>query len=98
MMLPLLPASTLSVSATTLIKQCVPPSMHWKLDILEGWKELVGHFSSFIHIQMIKDDVLILKAIHPAWAQEFAFFTHELKNKINKLVGSGRISRILFAL
>ncbi len=95
---PLLSTTTLPVPAATLIKQCVPPSMHWKLDILEEWKELAGSFSSFVHIQMIKDDALILKAVHPAWAQEFAFFTQELKNKINKLVGSGRISRVLFAL
>lgn len=79
-----------------IITTVIPQEHQWKLTILREWPTLIGDMHHHISIHTIQNDILILQAAHPAWAQELSFLTGILKKKINALFPQEYIKTIRF--
>ncbi|KKQ32834.1 MAG: hypothetical protein US49_C0005G0053 [candidate division TM6 bacterium GW2011_GWF2_37_49] len=84
------------------IKKCllniIPQEYSWKIILLEGWEYIIGDLKKNVIIEQIKEDVLFLGVVHPAWAQEMFALTPVLKQKINDYLGKEHIKSIRIKL
>ena len=84
-----------SLKGLRLLSQVIPSHEHWKIKILNRWATIAEQFSKNIHIKKIEGETLFVQASHPAWAQEFRFSTDEILEKINRLCGEKKITKII---
>lgn len=56
----------------------------------------MGPLKDKVTIAQINNETLLLKVIHPAWAQELHLLSSMLKQKINTCLGANRIQTIRF--
>lgn len=84
------------------IKKCliniIPQEYFWKISLLENWENIIGDLKKNVTIEQIKEDVLFLGVVHPAWAQEIFVLTPILKQKINTYLGKEYIKSIQIRL
>lgn len=69
------------------IRECIlnfiPKEHSWKIILLENWGNIIGDLKKSITVEQIREDVLFLGVVHPAWAQELLVLAPLLKQKIN---------------
>lgn len=74
----------------------IPQEQRWKITLFQSWDTLMGPLKDKVSIAQINNDILLLKVIHPAWAQELFLLSSMLKQKINTCLGTHRINTIRF--
>jgi hypothetical protein len=84
------------------LKKCIlniiPQEHSWKIILLENWGDIIGELKNSITIEQIKEDVLFLGVVHPAWAQELLALSPLIKQKINAYFDKERIKTIRIKL
>jgi hypothetical protein len=84
------------------LKKCIlniiPQEHSWKIILLENWGDIIGELKNSITIEQIKEDVLFLGVVHPAWAQELLALSPLIKQKINSYFDKERIKTIRIKL
>lgn len=84
------------------LKKCIlniiPQEHSWKIILLENWGDIIGELKNSITIEQIKEDVLFLGVVHPAWAQELLALAPLIKQKINSRFDKERIKTIRIKL
>ena len=78
-----------------LVKSVIAEQHQWKIILLEQWPAIIGSLAPYVTIEQIKESVLFLGTKHPAWSQELSFILPELKEKINNLLSSEKITAII---
>jgi hypothetical protein len=76
----------------------IPTEHGWKILLFQNWENIIGNLKDKVIIDQIKDDILYLGVIHPAWAQELHMLSSMLKAKINSCLDKERIKAIRFKL
>lgn len=74
----------------------IPQEQRWKITLFQNWDAIMGPLKDKVTIAQINNDLLLLKVIHPAWAQELFLLSSMLKQKINACLGTNRINTIRF--
>ena len=68
-----------------LLINIIPKEHSWKITLFQNWDNIIGSLKNKVIIDQIKDDVLYLGVVHPAWAQELHMLSPMLKAKINRM-------------
>jgi len=71
-----------------------PKEHQWKIPLLSQWDEIIGSLRDKVVLEKIALDSLVLTVCHPSWAQELHVLAPLIKEKVNKVVGEGRIKHI----
>lgn len=79
-----------------LLENFIPKEHLWKIKLFMHWDEIMGPLKDKVTIEEIKDGILLLGVVHPAWAQELFLLSHTLKQKINTCLQQERIKVIRF--
>jgi hypothetical protein len=81
-----------------LLTSIIPEEHIWKIKLFQNWEKIIGSLKDKVTIEQIKEDILYLGVIHPAWAQELQMLTPILKEKINETLNCPKIKTIRFKL
>lgn len=74
----------------------IPQEQRWKITLFNLWDDIMGPLKDKVSIAQINGDTLLLKVIHPAWAQELFLLSSMLKQKINTRLEAPYIKNIRF--
>lgn len=85
---------SVNLISNNLVKAVIAEQHHWKITLLEKWPQLIGELGPYVSIDVIKEQMLLLKTTHPVWTQEVTFILPELKEKIAHLIGNEKIVAI----
>ncbi len=86
----------MTASIKNLLTSIIPKEQQWKITLFQNWDSIMGPLKDKVTIAQINNDTLLLKVIHPAWAQELHLLSSMLKQKINTCLGTTRIQNIRF--
>jgi hypothetical protein len=78
------------------LETIIPQEQRWKIALFQNWETIMGPLKDKVTIAQINNDSLLLKVIHPAWAQELFLLSSMLKQKINASLGKNYIATIRF--
>ncbi len=78
------------------LTKLIPEDQKWKVSLMQNWDIIMGPLKDKVSIAQIKEGTLLLKVVHPAWAQELFLLSSMLKQKINTHLGASHINTIRF--
>jgi predicted nucleic acid-binding Zn ribbon protein len=66
-------------------------------EVVNSWGEIVGDsIARVTKTEGIKDRVLVVRVMHPAWRQELVFLKADLIEKINRTIKKEIVKDIIF--
>lgn len=68
----------------------------WKVRLLDNWNSIIGPMGTTIILLHIRDSMVILGVLHPAWVQELHHLRSTIVDSINKFLGKEYIKNIQF--
>jgi len=70
----------------------------WKLQLLQQWNEIMGNLSSFVQLEKMEHDTLILGVSDSCWLQELYLMSPLLLKTINEKLANAPIKQLRFRL
>lgn len=75
----------------------VLPTHHaWRLKVLQEWPRIIGSLKNKVSLHKIENSFVVLTVTHPGLAQELLMLSDLIREKINAVIGSPRITAIHF--
>ena len=87
--------SNAQIKGMKLLSTLISNDAHWKIKILNRWTTIAENFAKHVSIKTIDDTSITLQTTHPMWAQEVRGNIQELLEKIQKVCGHNRITKII---
>jgi hypothetical protein len=73
------------------------PTHHaWRLKVLQEWPRIIGALKDKVKLHKIENSFVVLYVTHPGLAQELLMLSDLIREKINAVIGSPRITAIHF--
>ncbi|MCL4229424.1 DUF721 domain-containing protein [Candidatus Dependentiae bacterium] len=70
----------------------------WKIQLLQQWDVIFGNLSSFVQIEKIEHETLVLGVSNSCWLQELSLFSPLLLKTINEKLAHAPIKQLRFKL
>ncbi len=81
-----------------LLSSIINQQNNWKFQLLQEWDAILGNLSSFVQLEKIEKDTLILGVSDSCWLQELYLLSPLLLKTINEKLADAPIKQLRFKL
>lgn len=82
----------------TLIQHIFKEEQTWKIKLLREWHTIFGNLSTYIQLEKIEKEFLVLGVTNSCWLQEFYLLSPLLLKTINEKLANAPIKQLRFKL